>query len=132
MSEISRDYTSRFRAFFCTAHNFVPVLCHLVQPPRPLPPPSPSASPRFIFSGCGAIWLEVTDRRPVAFTNLPPSIPLHPRTATAGLLPFSRSRSSRSTPSTRISEHSMPRVDSIAPPVLMNLERSADLEHSQV
>lgn len=26
--------------------------------------------------------MEVTDRRPVAFTNLPPPIPLHPRTAT--------------------------------------------------
>jgi len=58
-------------------------------PPPPTAPPAPprpacsSGAPaaplllslRFIFRGYGAIWLEVTDRRPVAFTNLPPPTP---------------------------------------------------------
>lgn len=121
---ISRDYVSRSSVSFYPAT--LSLFRHLVRPTRF----SASVPPRFIFRGCGAIWLEVTDRRPVAFTNLPLPTPRHPRTTIAGLLPFSRSRSSRGTPSTRISEHSVLRVDSIAPSVLMNLERSPDLEHT--
>lgn len=101
------NYKHRFRASFRPVHNFVFVFCHVVQ--RVFFPS------RFIFRGCGAIWLEVSDRRPVAFTNLPPPTPRHPRT-TMGFSHFRvRARVAQHSKHANKSEHSMPRVDSIAP-----------------
>lgn len=70
---------------------------------------------RFIFRGCGAIWLEVSDRRPVAFTNLPLPIPLHPLTTMVFSHFRVRAHVAQHSKHANKSEHSMPRVDSIAP-----------------
>lgn len=43
----------------------------------------------FIFRGCRAIWLEVSDRRPVAFTNLPSPSSTTKRVSAVGVWPHS-------------------------------------------
>lgn len=129
MDEISRR---KSRKPVTIAHPFVrrvtlPLFSAMVVQPQP------RVYPRFIFRRCGAIWLEVSDRRPVAFTNLPLPAPRHPRTT----MVFShfrvraRARVAQHSPSARI------RASTRCPEwtrsqVLMNLEHSADLEHSQV
>lgn len=114
------------RASFRPVRNFVPVPSLFSY--RLFPPASPCALSSVDMEQYGWRWL--TDVQLRSLTSLLPL--LTTRKPLYGWSPPIFALALVATlQATRIREHSM-RVDSIAPPVLMNLERPVDLEHSQV